>query len=163
MLRPLSQTEQLPRGRRHGMCWEDNGQQDRSPPTISPPHPHTVSTATRGLCTSDVKNRCSTGGRCPRPLSQGQGSVVTTPSALPLVSDPWGYWYPFSLHREAPRMGAGAGPARGDEGDVCPPGLAPHGPLGDALSRGHMYGEAEKWTEISTLHLHRTVFRRQVV
>ena len=28
-------------------------------------------------------------------------------------------------------MGARAGPARGDEGGVCPPGPAPHGPLGD--------------------------------
>ena len=60
-------------------------------------------------------------------------------------------------------MGEGAGPARGGEGNVCPPGPAPHSPLGDALSGGHMYSEAEKWTEISTLHLHRTVFRRQVI
>lgn len=46
MLRPLSQTEQLSRGRRHGMCWEDNGQQDRPPthdlptsPQLSPRQP----------------------------------------------------------------------------------------------------------------------------
>lgn len=60
-------------------------------------------------------------------------------------------------------MGARAGPAWGDEDNVRPPGPAPHGPLGDTLSRVHKYGETEKWKEISTLRLHRTVFRRQVV
>ena len=82
MLRPLSQTEQLSRGRYHGMCWEDNGQQERPQPTISPPHPHAVSMATRGLCTSDVKNHCSARGRCPRPLSQG--NRVPFPWSQPL-------------------------------------------------------------------------------
>ena len=41
-------------------------------------------------------------------------------------------------------MGARAGLARGDEGGVRPPGPAPHGQLGDTLSRGHKYGETEK-------------------